>query len=365
MTITRPRRAWLGRALLLTVVALVATSCQGTWGLRTSYRNYVTAPFASGGITVADGAGWQDGTGTGKGPFTWPIAWATYDQGTGTGEVQFGGTIRTYAHPSNGDYVLELTIGSPRLEIDGDTGILVADLTYRPYQGMGSTVPPLQSAVDVEFATLDLSGTSWTPDANGAYQILGAPMTGIPAAMELIGWDDFYGNPVALDPLTVTFNPSTFAPKVGTTPKVVVSKTDNLKVGDQVVVWGEGFDPSLNPGTRPPFSGLPSGNYVVFGRFQDVWKPSLGTAQAPTSSRHVIDQRWAVPPATRHTQDPNETNASYVNIDATGRWKAVLTVGAGTATSGNYGVYTYPGSGATNAAHEFAVPVTVGFTPPA
>ena len=183
--------------------------------------------------------------------------------------------------------------------------------------------------------------------------------------MELIGWDDFYGTPVALDPFSTTFNPTTFTPTLSTTPKVVVSKTTNLKVGDQIVVWGSGFDPNANTGTRPPFSGQKSGNYVIFGRFQSVWQPSLGSTQAPSSSRHVIDQRWAVPAASRAIVDPTGTNASYVTISPTGTWEAVLTVGAGTATSGSYGVYTYPGSGATNAAHELAVPVTVGFTPPA
>ena len=58
---------------------------------------------------------------------------------------------------------------------------------------------------NVKFATLDLSGQTWVADANGYYQITDAPMTGVNAAMRRIGWDLFYGNPVALDPLSARF----------------------------------------------------------------------------------------------------------------------------------------------------------------
>lgn len=359
MITTKPRR-WVGRAVLVGLLALVATSCQGTWGLRTSYRNYVTQPFAQGGIVTEQGASWADGTGTGKGPFKWPISSVVIDPANETGSVQFNGVVKTYAHPSGNDHVLELTVGSPRLEMDGDTGTLVADLTYRPFQGQTTTVPPLRSAVDVDFATVDLSGFSWTADANGSFAITGAPMTGIQAAMELIGWDDFYGTNVALDPLTTSFKPSNFPPSLSTTPAITVSETQGLKAGDQIVVWGTGFDPNANTGTRPPLAGQKAGHYAVFGRFAQVWKPSLGSAQAPSSARTVIDQKWALGAASRAIVDPTGTNASYVDIDAYGRWEAVLTIGTTTANpAGNYGVYTYAGSGATNAAQELYVPIQV------
>jgi hypothetical protein len=45
-----------GRVAGLAVVAvavLAATACNGTWGIRSSYRNYITSPIADGTVTVS------------------------------------------------------------------------------------------------------------------------------------------------------------------------------------------------------------------------------------------------------------------------------------------------------------------------
>jgi hypothetical protein len=282
------------------------------------------------------------------------VQWATFQSATQTGTVQMGGGVETKAHPIGDVHALETSFWNPRLEIDGDDGTLYVDLTYRPFVSVApNPIPSVQSAIDVAFADVDLSGVNWTPDANGNYRIDNAPMTGIAAAMELIGWDDFYGTNVVLDPLSITFNPTTFAPALAPSPKVVVSQTENLRPGDTVVVWGSGFDPATNIGTRPPLPGQPAGVYAVFGRFADTWKPSAG---APSSSRTILAQRWALPAAQHLALDPAQTNPSFIRLDAFGRFKTLLTVTAG-GTSGNYGVYTFPGAGAVNTAHEIAVPV--------
>jgi hypothetical protein len=338
----------------LAAMAVLTTGCMGTWGLRSSYRSYVTAPFAEGSITVDEGATWLDGPGTGKGAFRWTVSTATFDPGTEQGSVQFRGAVRTKAHPAAGGHALELSIWNPRLEIDGDVGTLHADINHRPYSGTSpTTLPALQAAFDVPFATVDLSGASWAADANGNIQVLNAPMVGIPAAMALIGWDSFYGNPVALDPLTVTFNPSVQVPSLAAAPRVVVSQTSGLRAGDTISVWGTGFDPAAHTGTRPPLSGQPSGVYVVFGKFADTWKPSAG---APSSARQVIAQKWALPQASRQLLDPSGTGAAYVTIDQYGRFEATLTL-AEHASTGAYGVYTFAGSGAVDATQELAVPI--------
>jgi hypothetical protein len=345
----------LVQIVLVGLLLATASACYGTWGLRASYRTYVTSPIGQGAIEASDGATWLDGPGTGKGPFQWSIDYAVFDAGSETGVVQFKGGVRTAAHPMAGGHVLETSFWNPRLEIDGDEGTLVVDLNYRPFEGTAPTeLPPLQAATDVPFATVDLSAVDWTPTSNGSYQITDAPTTGITSAMELIGWDDFYGDPVALDPFSVTFDPELFAPAVGSTPRVVVSKTAGLEPGDAITVWGYGFDPAANTGTRPPLSGQPSGNYVVFGRFAETWQPSAG---APSGARTVLAQRWALPAASHQALDPTGTNPSFVRLDETGRFEATLTVSEG-GTAGTYGVYTYGGSGAVNATQELAVPVT-------
>lgn len=340
----------------LALLAVLATACQGTWGLRTSYRSYVAGPAGGGTIATEDGVTWKDGSGAAKGPFTWPVEWSTFDAATTTGTVQMKGGVTTKAHPVGDAHALELAVWNPRLEIDGDEGTLVADLTYRPFVGTDpETLPTVRAAVDVPFATVDLSAVSWARGANGYYSISNAPMVGIDAAMELIGWDDFYGTNVALDPLSITFDPDASAPSLFPAPQVVASQTQGLRPGDQIIVWGRGFDPAASVGTRPPFAGQPSGAYVVFGRFADVWKPS---ASAPSSARTVIAQTWALPQAQHLALDPAQTNPSLTRLDPLGRFQVVLTVGTG-GTAGNYGVYTYPGSGATNASQELAIPVTL------
>lgn len=355
MTTTRTRHARRTATLvLLAALTLGATGCIGDWGIRSSYRNYVTAPFAEGGITAEEGATWLDGPGTGKGPFRWSVDWATFDDATTTGTVQLRGAVKARAHPVGHGHALELSVWNPRLEIAGATGTLYADLNYRPYTGPAPvTLPALQAALDVPFATVDLSAVSWTPDANGGYRIADAPMVGVASTMTAIGWDQFYGSPVELDPLTVSFNPTQAVRTLATTPKLVVSQTTGLKAGDTVTVWGSGFDPDAHVGTRPPLSGQKSGVYVVFGKFAATWQPSAG---APSSARKVITQKWALPAASRAILDPTGTGASYVTIDQYGRFEATLTLAEATET-GSYGVYTFAGSGAVDTSQELAVPV--------
>lgn len=359
-TFIRTRRRQTARLAAVAGLALLLSACQvdGVWGVRQSYRNYVTGPAGQGEITTAEGATWKDGDGTGKGPFTWTLDWASYDEATETGTVQLKGSVETRAHKLDATtWLMDLSIRNPRLVIDGDQGTLYADLNFRPFAGTNpDPIPALQAVTDVAFATVDLSAQDLTPQENGFRHIWDAPMVGVPATMALIGWDAFYGTPTALDPLTVHFTDR--APAIAATPSITVSETEGLKVGDQITVWGSGFDPAAGIGTRPPLAGRPAGNYVVFGRFAETWRPSQG---ATSGTRTVISQRWALPEASRLFVDPNRADASYVEISPAGTFKAVVTVGTTTFNpAGNYGVYTYPGSGATNAPVERFTPVTLG-----
>ena len=280
---------------------------------------------------------------------------ADYDETNGTGTVQMQGGIETRAHQNgNGIWLLETAVRNPRLVIDGDQGTLYADINFRPFVGTNpDPVPNLQAVTGIAFATVDLSGEDLTPGQNGWRNITGAPMVGVQSTMELIGWDDFYGDPVTLDPLSVSFKDQTTT--LATTASITVSETEGLAPGDQITVWGKGFDPAAHTGVRPPLAGQPSGAYVVFGKFADVWQPSTGAA---SSARAVIAQRWALPEAQHLALDPGQANPSFVRLNADGTFTAIVTVGT-SAAAGNYGVYTYPGSGATNAAPEVAQLVTL------
>ena len=141
------------------------------------------------------------------------------------------------------------------------------------------------------------------------------------------------------------------------TPEIAISQSAFPAEGDhQVTVTGTGFnDPSV-VGTRPPLAGQPSGAYVVFGKFLDVWKPSAGASSA---ARKVVDQRWALP-----TESFNAMGGKlpYVEIAAGGSFSITLTVSkaeADTLTAdGDYGVYTYAAGGANKASYERFAPIT-------
>src|SRR5699024_9159228 len=106
--------------------------------------------------------------------------------------------------------------------------------------------------------------------------------------------------------------------------------------------------------------GQPSGVYVVFGDFDTDWKPSEGG-----DGRRIIEQYWALPEPSFSQMNPGGDNDEYILIDEDGNFTADFDVADTGDAEGNLGIYTYAGSGATNADHEFAQLLTFddGTTP--
>ena len=157
-----------------------------------------------------------------------------------------------------------------------------------------------------------------------------------------------------------TYTPIAFAAEAPVwDAQVSVSKTTDLdREGETVTVTGTGFDPAANLGARPPAAGQPAGVYVVFGKFADDWRPSQG---ADSSSREVISQKWAAPD---NLIPVLGSNPQYVPLHDDGTFTAPLDAAMDDSVAGNYGVYTYPASGATNAAQELYVPMAFAAEPP-
>lgn len=145
------------------------------------------------------------------------------------------------------------------------------------------------------------------------------------------------------------------------TPSIQVSKTEVNPDGDTITVTGTGFTPDLAVGTRPPLAGQQAGVYIAFASFADVWKPSEG---APSSARPTTpfgqgDSAlvWALPPAGRAIIGEEAT----VILNPDGSFTATLTVQRdyqGALADGNYGIYTYAGSGAVQPLYETYTPIT-------
>jgi hypothetical protein len=222
-----------------------------------------------------------------------------------------------------------------------------------------ATVTPSAAAGSVEFfdgatslaSAPVASGTaskSVTFSAPGAHSIT-AKFTPTDSAA-------FTASTSAASTVTVTTAP------VVTTPTVTVSKSTVVDAGEIVTVTGAGFSPvgTATNGTRAPLSGKFGGVYVSFGKFASVWKPSSG---APLSSRPVgPGGKWVVDAADVATVGA----AAGVAINADGSFSAQLLVKpgyTGEIANGNYGVYTYPGSGAAYAAFETYTPITFVATP--
>lgn len=150
-------------------------------------------------------------------------------------------------------------------------------------------------------------------------------------------------------------------------PTVEVSQTEIVRGGTTTVtVTGSGFDPSLATGVRPPFTGQKSGLYVAFGRYADVWRPSAG---APSSARTNPSGangtgaavKWAVPAASFAASNPAQSldMPAYTELRADGTFSTEIKVDEDwlSSASGNFGIYTYAGGGATVAAYETATPL--------
>ncbi|TDC16239.1 hypothetical protein, partial [Kribbella albertanoniae] len=162
---------------------------------------------------------------------------------------------------------------------------------------------------------------------------------------------------IGLTPASAEVTP-TPQPAQAFTPKIEVSKTADITPGEDLVVKGSGFDPAANVSLRPPVTvGQPAGVYVVFGSFADNWQPSTG---ADATTRTLLDTKWAVPQPSydQVSTDFPAQKPRMVLLNPDGTFELTVKTKKVAENPRNYGVYTYPGGGAVNAAHELAVKVT-------
>ncbi|QIK64755.1 hypothetical protein G7068_07015 [Leucobacter viscericola] len=81
-----------------------------TWGVKESFRSYISGSIANGSWDAKDGASYTTPD------FQWTKATGTVDPTTGTGTVSFVGTVHFTGH----DGVLDLTLANPTIEFEGD-----------------------------------------------------------------------------------------------------------------------------------------------------------------------------------------------------------------------------------------------------
>lgn len=158
----------------------------------------------------------------------------------------------------------------------------------------------------------------------------------------------------ATDAPVTTDESTTVAPSG---PQVTIVEGTEFPAGAEtmITVQGTGFL-DLATGSRPPLEGVATGIYVVFGTFDDVWRPSEG---APASARRTVaeDQMWAMPAASRAILDPENLLPNIFELDDAGNFTVTIPVTKIEGT-GTYAIAVYPASGAIKAEHEFLIPIT-------
>ncbi|MGF9755470.1 Ig-like domain-containing protein [Microvirga sp. 0TCS3.31] len=235
------------------------------------------------------------------------------------------------------------------------TEVTLGDVTGVDLTATGLTVTPTYLGVTV------------TPPAGNPPQATGNPATAGSFPQSFVDFQGrvgtasyWYSSGGGADTRKPT-TPLTVAWSEPGAARVSVSDTTLLPNGaQQVTVEGTGFDPALATGVRPPLAGRPSGAYIAFGRYADVWKQSAGAPSSARVNAGGAGLRWAVPQSDMETV--GGAAAGAVELRPDGTFTATLTVDkavvdARTGT-GNYGIYTYPGSGAVQAAYETYTPIT-------
>jgi hypothetical protein len=234
------------------------------WGLKESFRSYITGPIAQGTISVSGGT-----IRNADGTFKFPAASGSYDNAAGTATLSFGGAVRFLGH--NGE--LDMTLSNLRIVLNGTTGTLTTDIVSD-----GATFS------NTAFVTLDLTGISPTVSGNRF------TWTGVPTSLTPPGstaFSGFYPAGQVMDPISFTLDtgaaatPTTGPTATVTTPtatptRTLVSPTSGLAWKVSQLAWtSSSLVPSrsvIAPAT------IDQDNGFVFPVTQATYTPSSGVA---------------------------------------------------------------------------------------
>ena len=165
-----------------------ATGCTVTdgtlsWGVKESFRSYISGTIAHGAWDTADGATYETPE------FQWSGATGTFDPESGTGSVSFQGRVHFTGH----DGVLDLSLAQPTIEFEGDTAALLLDARSNDMEG--------EVAVDANQEWVgDVTLPAELQVADGALSASGAATTLTNAGVAAFA--GFYEAGSELDPLS-------------------------------------------------------------------------------------------------------------------------------------------------------------------
>lgn len=158
------------------------------WGLKESFRSYMTGGIAQGEIAVGGGASTNA-----DGSFRFPVSGGAFDPAAGATSLSTGGDVRFTGHHGQ----LDMRVSDVRVEVTSDGAYLYADVSTLP---LGSS-----AAIDyanVPLAALDIAAVD-PVIADGA-----TTWTAVPTSLTAAGapaFAGFYGPGTQLDPVTFTY----------------------------------------------------------------------------------------------------------------------------------------------------------------
>lgn len=150
------------------------------WGVKSSFRSYVTGPIAKGAISVSSGAG------TAGGAYKFGQSSTTADLPDAEGTTRYKGKVRFTGHHGE----LDLTFSDPTVRISGSAGVLSVSAT-----GQGR----------IDIATLDL-GSGRRSASGGAVTYSGVPASLTKAGVKVFSYNGnaFYDAGTRLDAVSFT-----------------------------------------------------------------------------------------------------------------------------------------------------------------
>lgn len=211
-----------------------------TWGVKSSFRSYVTGPIAQGSVSVSSGA-----TSTG-GVYRFGQTSTTADPPSATGTTRYGGVVRFTGHHG----LLNLSMADPVVTVTSKSS------------GRLSVV--LNGGSRITIGTLDLSaGRRSSSDGAVAYSAVPVTLTSAGSSIFSYGGSSFYPAGSAMDPVsfvigskaasssagsrvvsaaasTTTWTPPA-TPPATTGIEIAADQLDGLAAGDEITATATGF----------------------------------------------------------------------------------------------------------------------------
>lgn len=338
--------AVLGSATVAQAAPADVEEATFSWGVRDSWREYILFGAAQGSITVE-----APTTSTDLGVISWVDGAGSVDSETYAGEVSFDsdGSVNYYGH----DGLLDIKLEDPKIAIE-DSTVTLSFVTWSSEATYGSLHFPQIDGELLPFATFALP----TPAVSGDVATFTTGEGRFTDEANVVLANMYAPTPIQPDrdltaPLTFSL-PLSEAP-APTQPSVTVSKTSGLNSeGETITVTGTGFTanpPGTNATRAPIGAGNFGGAYVVFAKFPTNWAPSAGGARP---SAAILTQKWGV-----HEFVPGvgPQNGGFI-LPANGSFEITFDVSDSSDLEGNYGIYTYAGSGAVYAPFETFTPLS-------